>query len=409
MNSEDSIGIIELGNINIKCLIFKIKDNNESEILSTSITSSEGIHNGIVVNLTKASKAIRSCISIAEKKAKILLKKINVVLEGPEFLSTKFTKHKKINGSKIHKDDIDFLLKEAKKQLILNDKKQSIIHIFNHNYVVDGKAFSDEPIGVYADSLSHEITFITIPKNNLRNINQAFIDCDIEIERLISNTFALGAKLLNNKELEFGSILVDIGFEKISLGLFKNLALVHSITLPMGINHITKDISKVCSLSMDESVVIRNNIDFSFQNNQNLFDANGYLKNSYFINSSFRKISKNLILNVIKARLDEIFETVKKQIIVPEFNLNSGIGFLLVGGGSYLPNIEKHCEKFFGPRIKKLSDNNNEKETDLEKNFASCLGALRIIKDGWETEAIPETADKNAKNISFLAKIFRTN
>ena len=409
MNSEDSIGIIELGNINIKCLIFKIKDNNESEILSTSITSSEGIHNGIVVNLTKASKAIRSCISITEKKAKILLKKINVVLEGPEFLSTKFTKHKKINGSKIHKDDIDFLLKEAKKQLILNDKKQSIIHIFNHNYVVDGKAFSDEPIGVYADSLSHEITFITIPKNNLRNINQAFIDCDIEIERLISNTFALGAKLLNNKELEFGSILVDIGFEKISLGLFKNLALVHSITLPMGINHITKDISKVCSLSMDESVVIRNNIDFSFQNNQNLFDANGYLKNSYFINSSFRKISKNLILNVIKARLDEIFETVKKQIIIPEFNLNSGIGFLLVGGGSYLPNIEKHCEKFFGPRIKKLSDNNNEKETDLEKNFASCLGALRIIKDGWETEAIPETVDKNAKNISFLAKIFRTN
>ncbi len=409
MNSEDSIGIIELGNINIKCLIFKIKDNNESEILSTSITSSEGIHNGIVVNLTKASKAIRSCISIAEKKAKILLKKINVVLEGPEFLSTKFTKHKKINGSKIHKDDIDFLLKEAKKQLILNDKKQSIIHIFNHNYVVDGKAFSDEPIGVYADSLSHEITFITIPKNNLKNINQAFIDCDIEIERLISNTFALGAKLLNNKELEFGSILIDIGFEKISLGLFKNLALVHSITLPMGINHITKDISKVCSLSMDESVVIRNNIDFSFQNNQNLFDANGYLKNSYFINSSFRKISKNLILNVIKARLDEIFETVKKQIIVPEFNLNSGIGFLLVGGGSYLPNIEKHCEKFFGPRIKKLSDNNNEKETDLEKNFASCLGALRIIKDGWETEAIPETVDKNAKKISFLAKIFRTN
>ncbi len=409
MNSEDSIGIIELGNINIKCLIFKIKDNNESEILSTSITSSEGIHNGIVVNLTKASKAIRSCISITEKKAKILLKKINVVLEGPEFLCTKFTKHKKINGSKIHKDDIDFLLKEAKKQLILNDKKQSIIHIFNHNYVVDGKAFSDEPIGVYADSLSHEITFITIPKNNLRNINQAFIDCDIEIERLISNTFALGAKLLNNKELEFGSILIDIGFEKISLGLFRNLALVHSITLPMGINHITKDISKVCSLSMDESVVIRNNIDFSFQNNQNLFDANGYLKNSYFINSSFRKISKNLILNVIKARLDEIFETVKKQIIVPEFNLNSGIGFLLVGGGSYLPNIEKHCEKFFGPRIKKLSDNNNEKETDLEKNFASCLGALRIIKDGWETEAIPETVDKNAKKISFLAKIFRTN
>ena len=409
MNSEDLIGIIELGNINIKCLIFKIKNNNESEVLSTSITSSEGIHNGAIINLAKATKAIRSCISIAENNAKILLKKINVVLEGPEFLSTKFTKYKKINGSKIHKDDIDFLLKEAKKQLILNDKKQSIVHIFNHNYVVDGKAFEDEPIGVYADSLIHEMTFITIPKNNLKNINQAFIDCDIEIERLILNTFALGVKLLNYKELEFGSILIDIGFEKTSLGLFKNLALVHSITLPLGINHITKDISKVCSLSLDESVVIRNDIDFSFQNSQNIFDENNYLKNSYFVSSNFRKISKNLILNVVKARLDEIFETVKKQIIVPEFNLNSGVGFLLVGGGSKLLNIEKHCEKFFGQRIKKISDNNNEKEKDLEKNFASCLGAFKIIKDGWETEAIPEKVDKNAKKISFLAKIFKFN
>ena len=405
MDSEDLIGIIELGNINIKCLIFKINNNNKSEILSTSITSSEGIHNGVIVNLTKASKAIRSCISIAEKNAKILLKKINVVLEGPEFLSTKFTKYKKINGSKIHKDDIDFLLKEAKKQLILNDKKQSIVHIFNHNYVVDGKAFEDEPIGVYADSLSHEVTFVTIPKNNLKNINQAFIDCDIEIERLILNTFALGAKLLNNKDLQFGSMLIDMGFEKTSLGLFKNLALVHSITLPLGINHITKDISKVCSLSLDESEFIRNSLDFYFENRQNIFDENNYLKNSCFTKSSYRKISKNLILNVVKARLDEIFETVQKQIIIPEFNLNSGIGFLLVGGGSKLFNIEKYCEKFFGQRIKKISESTNEKE----KNFTSCLGALKIIKDGWETEAIPEKVDKNAQKISFLAKIFKFN
>ena len=76
MNSREPIGIIALGNINIKCIIFNIKDNNESEILSTSITSSEGIHNGTVTNLAKATNVIRSCISAAEKNAKILLKKI---------------------------------------------------------------------------------------------------------------------------------------------------------------------------------------------------------------------------------------------------------------------------------------------------------------------------------------------
>ena len=78
------------------------------------------------------------------------------------------------------------------------------------------------------------------------------------------------------------------------------------------------------------------------------------LKNTYFINSNFRKISKNLILNVIKARLDEIFEILKKQLIVPGFNFNSGINFLLVGGGSNLFNIEKYCTNFFGSNVKTI-------------------------------------------------------
>ena len=406
MNSKDPIGIIELGNLNIRCVIFGINNNNV-EILSTSITPSEGIHNDVVVNLTKASKAIRSCISKAEEKAKILLKKINVVFEQPDFLCTKFSKNKKINGSIIQKGDIEFLLKEAKKQLVLNDNKQSIIHIFNYNYIVDGKTFVEEPIGVYADSLTHEITFISTPKNNLKNINQVFIDCDIEIARLISRTFALGVKLLSHKELEFGSAILDLGFEKISFGLFKSLALVHSITFPIGINHITKDISKVCSLNLDESENIRNNIDFSYQNSQKLFDENNYLKSIYFINSSFRKISKNLILSVVKARLDEIFDILKKQLIVPGFNFTFGINLLLVGGGSNLLNIEKYFINFFGPNVKKSDKNVVDKNKDLEKNFVSCLGALKILKDGWETEAIPEIGGKNIEKISFFAKIFK--
>ena len=70
------------------------------------------------------------------------------------FYVLQFSKNKKINGSKIHKGDIEFLLKEAKKQLVLNDSKKSIVHIFNYNYIVDGKTFVEEPIGVYADLIN---------------------------------------------------------------------------------------------------------------------------------------------------------------------------------------------------------------------------------------------------------------
>ena len=408
MDYEEQIGIIELGNLKIRCLIFKII-NNKAELLSSVINDSAGIHNDIIINLEKAAKAVRSCIANSEKKANISLKKINVVFEQPDFLCTKFSKNKKIDGSKIQKDDIDFLLKEAKKQLILNDKKQSIIHIFNHNYIIDGKEFLDEPIGVYADTLTHEIVFITTPKNNLKNIYQVFFDCDIEVARIISRTFASGVELLDNNELKFGAAILDLGFEKTSFGLFKNLTPVHSTTFPVGINHITKDISKVCSLDIGDSENIKDNIDFSFQKNLNLFDENSYLKNVYFNNSSYRKISKDLIFSIVKARLDEISDMVKKQLVVPGFKSNSGINFVIVGGGSKLSNIENYFAKHLGFNVKNKDNDNKVKKTSLEKDFTSCLGALKIIKDGWETEAIPETRGTNVKKKGFFARIFNMN
>ena len=316
MSSEDTKGIIVLDDKKVKCLIFKASLDGTTQILSTAITPSEGIHKGRLVNLRKATETIRYCISLAEKKSNTSLKKINVVLEEPEFLCTKFSKHKKIDGSKIHKEDIEFLLREAKKELLHNDDKQIIVHIFNHNYLVDNKVFVEEPIEVYADFLSHEMTFITMPSNNYKNLNKVFIDCDIEIERIISNTFGLGVNLLHDKELEDGSIIIDFGFEKTSLGVFKNFAMVNSITLPIGVNHLTKDISKVCAIKMEESEKIIKNFDFSFNNNNAFFDEKNYLKENYFIGTSFRKISKSLINEIIQSRLNEIFVKLKNHLLI---------------------------------------------------------------------------------------------
>ena len=410
MSNNNIIGILEIGCIHIKCLIFDLSNEDDLKLLSKSIIKSEGFHNGVVVNLSKATNVIRSCIGIAEKKAEISLKQINVVVEQPEFLCTKLSKNRKINGSKIHKEDIEFLLTDAKNQVTLNDKRQSIIHIFNHNYIVDGKTFIEEPIDVYADYLSHEMTFITMPKNNIKNIKQIFIECDIEVERFISCTFASAAHLLSDQDLQNGSILIDIGIEKVSLGVFKNLALVHSITLPIGINHITKDISKVCSLSFDESEVIRDKVDYTFKNEQEAFDADGYLKSSYFTNSSFRKISRSLILKVIKARLEEIFETLQRQIVLTEFKPSLGVNFFITGIGSSLKNLDRDFSIYFKSEVKKIiKANKNDQDYSPEEDFTNCLGAIKIIKDGWETEAIPRSEDKHPYKMGFFAKIFGRN
>ena len=58
--------------------------------------------------------------------------------------------------------------------------------------------------------------------------------------------------------------------------------------------------------------------------------------------------------------------------------------------------------------VKKLGTNDkNESEKKLVEDFDSCLGAIKIITDGWETEAIPEPVNKKGEKIGLLSKMFK--
>ena len=107
--------------------------------------------------------------------------------------------------------------------------------------------------------------------------------------------------------------------------------------------------------------------------------------------------------------MDEILEKLKKQLNLTGFSLNSGVNFFLTGGGAEVSNIEKNFINYLGPNVKKLGRNTLEEDNVLKKNFSSCLGALKIIKDGWETEAIPKRSNKNIEKVGFFAKIFNIN
>ena len=112
-------------------------------------------------------------------------------------------------------------------------------------------------------------------------------------------------------------------------------------------------------------------------------------------------------MSVVKARLEEIFDSLKKQLIVPGFNLTSGINLVLVGGGANLLDIDKYFVKFFGPNIKKINTSFNEDNNkELIKYFCASFGALKIIKDGWETEAIPQINKKDIEKKGFFSKFF---
>ena len=308
-NKKKVISVIDLGTSILKCAIFSFSSDELPQLIGLSKKKTKGIHNSIIVNINDAIDSVRSCLVEVEKESKISLNKINVLIDPTEIITTRLTKTKKINGSKIEKSDISFLLKEAKKQVEQNNSRLSNIHIFNYKYAVDNKFFKDLPFDIYADQFSQENVFLSVPKNILKNISKVFNSCDIEIDNFISCSYALGICCFKQDQIDYGCGIVDMGYEKTSLAIFKDSSLVHASSFPIGSNHITKDISRGCYLTEVESELIKKKISIIDNSNDELIKTE-FLSEKYFSETKFRKISSKFVRDIISARFDEILNKV---------------------------------------------------------------------------------------------------
>ena len=80
---------------------------------------------------------------------------------------------------------------------------------------------------------------------------------------------------------------------------------------------------------------------------------------------------------------------------------------MLEGEGCKLLNLEEYLISFFGRNFKKIEKINNKNDS-LKHNFASILGAMKIIIDGWETEALPNLSEKNIQKKGFFSKVINS-
>ena len=393
-NHKDIISFIFISNSGLVCKIFRVSDDKKIVLIGESYSSSEGIQNGIVVNIDLASKSVRNCISEAEKKAKINLSEINILFEPANLLSTRVTKYKKLGGSKIYKEDISYLISEGKNQVLSNDVKRSILHTYNFNYVVDNVKFLSEPINIYADFFSHELSFLTLPKNIFKNITQVFNNCELKINRFLLNSFALGVENLTNEEINNGCLIINFENKNMNLIFFLMGSIIFYKTLPISIGHIIMDISKGCSLSLSEAQKIFQHygiiekIDLKKEKSK----KNHYINKSFFTESKYRKISENLIFEIISSRSEEIIEFINKNINHSGLNLENLQKVYFYGNAYEVRGVEK----FLSDNLQTFVEN-----VDSSTNI-TFKGGLKIILEGHNTEAIPRNNQEKVKKFWFF-------
>ena len=264
---------------------------------------------------------IQKIIVSFEKDTSEYVNNINLMIDNPKMLSIGVSMFKKLDGSKLKKANVQFLIQEAKQQILRYYKNYNIAHIIINNYKIDNVDYSYLPDEKKCHSISLDILFICLPSDLVEYYKKIFSKSNISIDQIICSCYAKAMNYIDNLNLNGYVSLIDVGFNKTSIISCYNNKVLSLVALPIGGNHITKDISKILKINLEKSEQIKLN----FNRNNKLSD------NDHFSLETLKKI--------IFARTEEILELCAKSVksnvqILGDFKM------ILMGGGSKILNSD---------------------------------------------------------------------
>ena len=385
--------IIELDNDKINYAVFKTNEDLDYKLLTNKISKNAGIKKGKILDFEYSTKIISDDLHEIEKNVNKVFKNISVVLNQKDVFCTNLCGFKKLNGSKVEKRDLDYILNEAKNSITSNQKNNSILHILNSNFILDKTKQDKAPLNIFGDHLSLHMTFVSIPDNNLKNIKEIFNNSNLKIDRIISKPFAENINLLNSNKKLKNFISINIGNELSTISLCQDSSLVFFKTFPFGSNSIYSDINQLCSLSKNEAKTIIENL----ENNKSI-----YIDRKYFVNSDYKKISLNHFKEIINVRI--------KEMLNYTFNNNKDLYYYEKKIGKiniFFEDVDIY--KNLGKIFKSYIDLNDKKilvENFTDNDLGTLYGAAELIFKGWPNEALPFSIKKKSIISSFFDRFF---
>ena len=390
--------IIELNDNKIIFFVVSFNEERNFKILKKTILESIGIQNGRVIDIEIITQILRKNINNIEEDINFFFSNVSVVINPKDVNCLNISGYKKLNGSQVLNEDITYILNDIKKIILESENNYSLIHLFNSNFSLDSDNLENLPIGLFGEFYNQNMTFFLINKNFLKNIKSVFNNCGLHIDKIILKSFVEGVNLLSNNNLDKNFTILRLEKNRTNISLFKNKSFVFTEDFDFGFDLIIKDISKLCSLKIEEveNFMRENELKNIIEN-----DSESYLERKYFQNSPYRKIKHQLILDIMIARLEELIElSYKKNTNISNLRTNGKIYFY-IESSEYYKNIQYSFEKSNLTNLVFIFNNSTE-----ESLLSGINGACELIGKGWEKEAIPIIQKQRSFISGFFSKLF---
>lgn len=336
---------LDVGTTKIACLIGELDaEGNLAHLAGSGHAPAKGMHKGVVVDLEDAARSIRDSVSEAEEAAGYQVGEAFVGVAGAHVVSMnrKVSITNPNEDGRVTKAERETLLVKLKKVKVSADLQ--LIHALPREYTLDGQDGIRRPVGMWAKKIEMSGHLVFGAINSIQNLVEAVGQAGLSTADIVLEPLASSEACLDDSDLNSGVILVDVGGGTTDVAMFVHGRLVHTAVLPVGGNHVTRDISvglKV-PLAAAEDIKLKYGHAESF-----LVEDIEMVKESIAVAGAGMgtegertvTFSKKFLSRVIEARVAEIFSLVMRQARDSGYLSSVAAGMVVTGGSSQLEGI----------------------------------------------------------------------
>ena len=399
---------LDLGTTKVCAVIAeKSLETNEIDILGFGVAPSEGLHKGLVANISKTAEAIKQAISVASNRAGLEINTVNVGVAGEHITSIRHRNYVTINNEdrEITKADLDRLEDDVRTIRIPSDRQ--ILHIIPDEFSIDHQGGIENPIGMSGSRLeaTNHIVLASIPA--IQNIKKSVERAGLQVHDYILQPIASSSSVLEESEKDLGVALIDIGGGTTDIAIFHNKTIKHSKVIGVAGNQVTNDIRESLGVVTEEAEKLKK--DFGYATESSIIKDEDILIRGVGARGN-TKIPISLLTQIISYRMRELFSLIDNEIRSSGYKNKIKAGIVLTGGGSLLKGCTELAEEVFGmpTRIGVPQELGAGLSNEIESpEFATVAGLIRGIPGGKSSEyqvSVKAKKNKGKKKVSYLFK-----
>ena len=334
---------IDLGSSVVRCVIADFTgDDQQIRVLGVGIVPAEGMRRGAVIDVGDAADSIAAAVEKAEQMSGERVRSAIVSIGGAG-ISVNETQGVIAIGradGEVIEDDVARVIEAA--QAISIPTNNDIIHVIPRSFRLDDQRDIKDPVGLRGVRLEVDAVIVEAPNNHVKNLTGAMDRADVAIDDFIIEPLAAAEATLTKKQKELGVVLVNLGASTTSIAVYEEGELTHTAVLPVGSDFITHDIA----IGLRTEIGVAEQVKFEYGSaDMDSVDKNNMVDLSHIDERETENIYHYHILEIINARLDEIFDLVVKELEKIGKDQLLPAGAVLTGGGAHMPHIVEFAKE----------------------------------------------------------------